>query len=45
MISIHRDNINIGRRASPQKEIDFGDDIHQETNAWIQSADGYGKAS
>ena len=36
---------NIGREASLQEEIDFGDDIHQETDAWIQTADGYGGAS
>jgi len=30
---------NIGRGVSLQEEIDFGDDIHQETVAWTQLAD------
>ena len=35
------ENYNTGRGASLQEEIDFGDDIHQEIDAWIQPADGY----
>jgi len=33
------------RGASLQEKIDFGDDIHQETDARTQFADGYGGAS
>jgi len=33
---------NTGRGASLQEEIDFGDDIHQETDVRIQFADEYG---
>ena len=33
---------NPGRGASLQEEIDFGDDIHQETDAWTQLADDGG---
>jgi len=36
---------NTGRGSSLQKEINFGDDIHQETDARTQLADGHGGAS
>ena len=36
---------NTERGASLQKEINFGDDIHKETDARSQVADGYGGAS
>ena len=36
---------NTGRGVSLQEEIDFEDDIHQETDAQTQLADGYGEAS
>ena len=36
---------NIRRGTSLQEEIDFGDDIHQETDARTQLADGYGGTS
>jgi len=44
MISIG--DYNIGRGTSLQEEIDFGDDIHQETNGYMdQPANGYGGIS
>ena len=36
---------NTERGASLQKEINFGDDIHQKTDARTQLADGCGGAS
>jgi len=40
-----REHYNTGRGASLQKEINFADDIHQETDARTQLADGYGGVS
>ena len=36
---------NIGGGVSLQEVIDFGDNIHQETDTWTQPADEYGGAS
>jgi len=44
MISIET-MLQYWRRVLLQKKIDFGDNIYQETDAWTQLADGYGRAS
>jgi len=44
MISIGTTS-NTGRGASLQEEIDFGDNIHPDTDARTQLANGYGGAS